>query len=546
MRARRPLLSVSPVLILAACAGAAPSPPLGSILTPEAIRKDLQALANDDMQGRQPGTPGGERAARYLAGRFQEIGLAPAGDDGFLQPVPMIGIRPTQPPALQFGSPGGRPGRALQYRKEFVTWAAADHSHLVVDQPEVIFAGYGIVAPEEKWDDYAGIDVRDRLVLLLVNEPPLDEPEAFGGPALTYYGRWTYKLEEAARRGAIGALLIHTEGSAGYPWGVVDASWTGEQFYLREATTPGGPPLQGWLSQEAATDLVQLAGDHLDDLIVAAAQRGFVARLLPIHLRAEVWSSVRTILSPNVVGRVQGSDPALADECVVYTSHYDHLGVGNPVHGDSIYNGARDNASGVATLLAVARAFTAVAPPPRRSLILAAVTAEESGLLGSSHYAEHPSCPLGRTVAAINLDSVNVWGPTNDVVALGAERSSLGETIDAVASEMGIRVTLDPSPDKGFFYRSDQFSLARHGVPALYLDVGIDFRDQPAGWGERAERTYSENDYHQPSDEYRPEWPLTGAVQMGEIAYRLGLRVADQDRPPRWRAGEPLARGGHE
>jgi Zn-dependent M28 family amino/carboxypeptidase len=542
----RTLLPASPLLLVAACAGAPTSPPLESILTSEAIREDLRALAGDDMQGRQPGTPGGERAARYLAGRFQEIGLTSAAGGAFLQPVPMIGICPTGPPVLQFEAAGSSPRRSLQYRKEFVTWAGTDQAHIVVDRPEVIFAGYGIVAPEERWDDYAGVDVRDSIVLLLVNDPPTEEPGAFGGRALTYYGRWTYKLEEAARRGAAGALLIHTEKSAGYPWSVVDASWTGEQLYLRDATSAAGPPLQGWLSEETAADLARLGGQSLEELLAAAARRGFVARPLPIRMRAEIGSSVRPILAPNIVGRVQGSDPALAEECVVLTSHYDHLGIGHPVHGDSIYNGARDNASGVATMLAVAQAFTSVAPPPRRSVIVAAVTGEESGLLGSSHYADHPSCPLTRTVAAINLDSVNVWGLTNDIVALGAERSSLGEAVDAVARSMGMRVTPDPSPDKGFFYRSDQFSLARRGVPAVYLDVGIDFRDRPAEWGEHSEQAYSENDYHQPSDEYKAEWPLTGAAQMGEIAYRLGLRVANQDQPPRWRAGEPLERGRRE
>lgn len=511
-----------------------------ALITPETLRPDLQALASDEMEGRGPGSPGGDKASEYLARRFQEIGLEPGLDGGYFQEVPIVGMTPSSAVQLSVGKRRGERS-TLAYRTDFVAWAGAEVPRVALKGEDLVYVGYGIDAPEFGWDDFGEEDLKGKLLVMLVNDPPSEDPSFFGGKALTYYGRWTYKFEEAARRGAAGALLIHTDELAGYPWTVVDSSWTGEQFYLAETRKPRSSlRVEGWLTREAAANVFAAAGLDLAEMMRAAGKRGFTPKPLGLRAWVEIRSEIRRFASPNVVGVLRGSDPELADECVLFTSHYDHLGRGNPVDGDAIYNGALDNASGVATTLAVARAFAT--STPSRSIVFAAVTAEESGLLGSQHYADHPVFPLSKTAATINLDRINVWGQTRNIVPLGADRSTLGEIIGAVAKELGMEVSPDPLPEKGHFFRSDHFSLAKKGVPAVFLDMGLDFVGKPSDWGQEVVEAYIARDYHQPSDEYDPGWSLAGAAQMGLFAYRVGLRAANAPEMPSWHEGDPFGR----
>ena len=535
-----PSLALVPLCgLLASCTGGPGSPE--QAIHPEAIRADLRILAADEMEGRGTGSPGGEKAAAYIADRFREIGLEPAVDGDFFQSVPIVGVTPSPEMKLTFSQKGR--SLTLAYRQDFVAWAGVEQESVALDGEELVFVGYGIEAPEYSWDDYGDASLSGKVLLMLVNDPPSDDPHHFGGKALTYYGRWTYKLEEAVRRGAAGALLIHTDDMAGYPWTVVDSSWTGEQFYLQGTREPGSSlEVEGWLTHEMAGALFAMLGLDLKAAMEQAGQPGFRPQPLGVTVGIEIGSTIRKFDSPNVIGMLRGSDPELADQCVLYTSHYDHLGMGNPVDGDAIYNGARDNASGVATIISIAHAFASTPPRPRRSIVFAAVTAEESGLLGSKYYAEQPVCPLSKTAATINLDAVNLWGPTRNIVAFGADRSSLEHVVDEVAKEMDMRISPDPLPEKGYFFRSDHFSLVKKGVPAAYFDSGLDFVDQPEGWGKRNEEEYTAKHYHQPSDEYDPTWSLEGAAQMGLFAYRVGLQVALAELMPTWNDGDPFGR----
>ncbi len=407
-----------------------------------------------------------------------------------------------------------------------------------IDAP-LVFAGYGIVAPEYRWDDFKGADVKDKVLVMLVNDPPSDDPALFGGKALTYYGRWTYKYESAARAGAAGAILIHTDASAGYGWSVVRNSWGRERPYV--ALAPGGPrplKLAAWVSEPFARALLKAAGQDLDTLREAAARRDF--RPVPLGVRAEarMVTKIRPITTWNVIGRLRGGDPKLREEAVVFTAHYDHLGRGAPEGDDDIYNGAADNASGVATMLETARVFTLLSRPPRRSLLFIACAAEEGGLRGSEYYAAHPVVPLARTAADVNMDGTPVWGQPRDFTFLGADRSTLGEVVREVARALGFTVIPDPHPDQGSFYRSDQFNFAKVGVPAFSLDPGLDYIGKPPGYGQRIWEEYEEMRYHRPKDEYDPAFDLSGSAQTARIALFIGYRVAQAQAPQRWNAGD--------
>jgi Zn-dependent M28 family amino/carboxypeptidase len=500
------------------------------------IRPHLAFLADDLMEGRAPGSRGASVAARYIAAQLAAAGVEPVRGS-YYQTVPLVGWRADpRRTSLEFGV--GQRRATLRYSDDAIVWLnnGADTATI---SGEVVFIGYGVRAPDYHWDDFKGRDVSGRIVVVLVPDPPAP-PQAspiFDGSALSYYGRWTYKVEEATRQGAAAVLVVHTTEGAGYPWTVVVSSFTGEQLAL-----PGDgerSPLQGWLTFNAARRVLALAQLDLNELYVRAARRDFQPVFTGITAQIRVAGQVRRFESANVAGMVAGRHPARRNDVVVYTAHYDGLGIGTPVDGDSIYNGAYDNASGVAALLEIARTFASMATPPERSVLFLFPTAEEAGLLGSTWYTRRPLLPLQRTVAALNLDGVNLWGETQDISAVGLERSTLGSVFETHAAALGMRVTGERAPDKGFFFRSDHFPFARMGVPALFFDHGIEFRNRPPGWGVATLSRFEAERYHQPGDRYDAAMDLAGAVQQARLAFLVGHDVANTPQPPRWyRGGE--------
>jgi Zn-dependent M28 family amino/carboxypeptidase len=502
-----------------------------------AIDAHLRYLADDLLEGRAPATRGGRLAARYIATQFQALGLAPAAaDSSYFQPVALIGT--TSRATLAWTQRAVT--APLRFGDDFVAWAERPDTQIAVDA-DVVFVGYGITAPESRWDDYKGMNLQGKILLMLVNDPGLQDSTVFRGTELTYYGRWTYKLEEAARRGAAGAILIHTTASATYGWAVVRGSWTVEQFTLDPPPTPS-LAFAGWITSDAATAALATRGFSLDSLTRAAARRDF--RPLPTGLRASVTvtSGVRRVESDNVVGLLPGTDPALRNEPVVFTAHYDHKGVGPAVNGDSIYNGAEDNASGVAAVLAAAEALARGGQRSRRPILFIATAAEESGLLGSEAYAARPLFPLARTAAVLNLDVTNTRGATHDIGSLGGDRSSLGALFTAAARAENLTPTGDPDPTRGSFFRSDHFPFVRAGVPALSLEPGQDFVGRPAGWGKEQDELYNESRYHQPGDEYSASFNYDGMVQQIRVALRVALAVGNAGSLPDWLPGAEFRR----
>lgn len=506
-------------------------------IRPETIDAHLRFLAHPLLEGRAPGTRGGTLAMEYIRGQFQRTGLRPAGGS-YLQEVPMVGLTPR--PTLSFVTPQG----ALEprYEDDYVLEAGVPEEAVDVDAP-LVFAGFGIAAPEWSWDDFKDVDLRGKVLLIRVNDPGTeDTPDFFGGKTLTYYGRWTYKFEEASRRGAAGAILIHTDESAGYPWRVVRTSNTGQQFDL--AGTPEFPlRIRGWISDTVARDLLARAGYELEALIRQSDTPGFRPLDTGIRVRASVRSEVEPVRTANVVGLLPGSDPARAEEPVILSSHYDHLGVRTAADGSrSIHPGAYDNASGVALLLTIAEAVASMDAPPPRPLLFVATTAEESGLLGAEWYARNPLFPLRTTAAALNVDGANLQGRTRDLTPLGADRSTLGDTVRAAAEAEGMIINPDPHPEQGMFYRQDHFPLARSGVPALALDHGLTFEGRPEGWGQRWYDEFVTQHYHQPSDSYSEGWDYGGAVQQGRVMLRTALDAAAAPEIAAWRPGAGFAR----
>ncbi len=527
-------LSLSLVLVAGACgAPSAQSPaPLADPVPPvnaAALDAHLRYLSDDLLEGRAPGTRGGELAARYIAAQFQALGLEGAGADGsYFQPVALVGTTPEA--TLAWGAQGA--ARTLRFTEEFVAWAERPEAEIVADG-EVIFVGYGIAAPEWQWDDYKDADLRGKILLVLVNDPGLRDSTIFLGRTLTYYGRWTYKLEEAARRGAAGVFLVHTDESATYPWSVVRGSWTVEQFQLDR---PAGPALSfaGWVTSDAASAALQTVGLDLDSLSRAAVVRTFRPVTTGLRAAVTVSSRVRRVRSANVVGRLRGSDSVLAREAVLFTAHYDHKGVGIPVAGDSIYNGAEDNASGVSAMLGAADALVRSRPRPRRSVLFIATTAEESGLLGSAAYAADPLVPLDRTAAVINLDHTNVRGLTRDISALGADRSTLGAVLAAAARAESLTV-VETTDERGSFFRSDHFPLARAGVPAVSVQRGEDYVGRSREWAVEQEALWNTRRYHQPSDAYSHDFDYAGMVQQVRVVVRIAQEVANAAALPQWK-----------
>jgi Zn-dependent M28 family amino/carboxypeptidase len=507
------------------------------LIRPDVLDAHLRFLAHPLLEGRAPGTRGGRLAEEYIRSQFQRAGLQPVGGS-YLHPVPMVGLDPE--PHLALRLPDGGVVEPA-YRDEYVMEAGVPETSVEVSA-EMVYAGFGIRAPEFGWDDYEGVDVRGKVVLVRVNDPGTETtPDFFGGRTLTYYGRWTYKFEEAARQGAAGVILIHTDESAGYGWNVVRTSNTGEQFSL--AGTPEHPlQVRGWISRAAAAAMLRRAGHELEEMQERSSQRGFRAIPTGIRVHARVHSAMREVSTANVVGALPGSDPAGRDEAVILSSHHDHLGTGTDAEGRTVvYHGAYDNASGVALLLALAEAAAALAEPPPRTLLFVATTAEESGLLGAAWYARHPAIPLARTAAVLNVDGANLLGRTRDLAPLGVDRSEVGAYVREAAAAEGLRIAPEAHPEQGMFFRQDHFPFARAGVPALALDHGLDFEDRPDGWGEERYREFVAQHYHQPSDAYRDEIDFGGAVQQGRVMLRAAVALARGDRFPKWSAASEFA-----
>jgi Zn-dependent M28 family amino/carboxypeptidase len=513
------------------------------------LRAHIKYLSDDLLEGRGPGTRGGELAAKYIAAQFEALGLSGAGPKGsFFQPVSLVGVNANPKPTLNVA--GGDKKESFKFADDFVAFTGTQSEDASVDA-ELVFVGYGIEAPEQRWNDYKGgaDDYRNKILVMLVNDPPATtaEPNLFGGRALTYYGRWTYKYEEAARRGAVGAILLHTDESAGYPWSVVRTSNGSWRYDIARDANTRTPflKMRSWMTNDAAGRLLRMAGQDLDALRRRAATREFQPVKLNLKASIDIKSEVKRVVSPNVAAVIRGSDPRLRDEYVIYTAHWDHLGIGAPnKNGDTIYNGALDNATGVSAMIAIAEAIMKMpaAERPRRSIMFLIPTAEEQGLLGSEWYATHPLVPLAKTAANVNLDSMNILGPTNDFVPLGAERSSLEAIVQAVARERGLRVAPDPRPEQGSFYRSDHFPFAKVGVPSISLKEGADYVGRPKGWGEEKFRAYNTANYHQPSDEYNESWDFRGMVQETELALEIGRRIADGAELPRFNPNDEFAR----
>lgn len=506
-----------------------------------ALRAHVKFLSDDLLEGRGPGARGGMLAAKYIAAQFEALGLEPAADRSYFQLVQMIGSRPD--PSNRLVVKSGAGVSEFRFADEFVGGTDQEQTEVPISG-DIVFVGYGVSAPEANWDDYKGQDVRGKILLMMVNDPPATatEPNLFGGKGLTYYGRWTYKYEEAARRGAAGAILIHTNESAGYGWSVVRNSWGAERFGLiPDANTPG-LKLKSWVTEDVARKIAQAGGFNLDQLRQQAVSRSFKPVTLNTKVEMTLRTQVQRLTSPNVVGIYRGNDPTLKNEYVVYSAHWDHLGIRPDQPGDNIYNGAVDNATGIAGILAIARAYGALGIKPKRSILFIATTAEEQGLLGAEYYARNPLVPLKDTIANINIDSMNVLGQTTDLTPLGADRSTLGKFVEEVAKENNLTISPDARPEQGLFYRSDHFPFAKAGVPAVNFEPGSKFVGHSEKWGEEQFADYNEHRYHQPSDEYSLNWDFTGMMQQGRLAFLIGLRVANANETPQWNKGDEFER----
>jgi Zn-dependent M28 family amino/carboxypeptidase len=545
------VIVVATATVLSACSRQASqqasSSTAGSSFTPDAtkavqqitadwLRDQITRISSDEFEGRGPATPGDQHTRAYLIEQLKMLGYQPGGSGGqWEQPFDVVGITAAMPPQWVFKR--GDKSLALKWWDQYIAGSGVQQSNGSVKNAEVVFVGYGIQAPEYQWDDFKGQDLKGKILLMLNNDPDWD-PTLFAGKTRLYYGRWTYKYESAARQGASGAIIIHTTPSAGYPFQVVQTSWSAEQFELPSTSEPR-ITVKSWVTESAARQLIALAGRDLDKLVEAARSRDFKPVPLGVTTSLEFANKVQRATTANVFGILPGSDPQLREQLVVYTAHHDHLGIGKPDEkGDAIYNGAMDNAAGDAQVLAIAKAFRALPMPPRRSIMILFVAAEEQGLLGSQYFAEHPTIAAGKIAANINYDGGNIWGRTRDVTYVGKGKSSLDKIADEVAQRQGRIVKPDQFPDRGHFYRSDQFNFAKIGVPALYLDTGTDFVGKPEGWGRQQVEYYEEHHYHQPSDEIRPDWNFDGMIDDATLGFWAGLIVANADDMPAWVPGD--------
>jgi Zn-dependent M28 family amino/carboxypeptidase len=541
--------AITLVLALTVAASAVPSPspaaePAFPAIDGRAVLEHTKTLASDAFEGRAPGTRGEERTVAYLVEQLKGIGLLPGSPDGtWVQEVPLVGTTVQGSPALTFRRGGVE--RRLAWRDDYVAWTKRVAERTGLDASDLVFVGYGVRAPEFQWDDYKGVDLRGKTMVVLVGDPPVRDParpgeldpRTFDGKAMTYYGRWTYKYEMGAMLGAAGVLIVHETEPAGYPFAIVQGKTT-EQFDLETADgNRGRAAVEGWITLDQARGLFAMAGQDLEALKRTAATRDF--RPVPLGATASVTLSnaIRKVPSANVAAAIPGSDPALKDEWVIYTTHWDHFGIGPAVNGDTIYRGAIDNASGTAGLLELARAMKATKPGPARSVLFLFVTAEEQGLLGSSGYAERPLYPLSKTLAVLNLDALNVHGRTRDLTIIGLGLSNLDDVVRRAAAAQGRVVKGDPMPEKGSYFRSDHFPFARKGVPSIHAGGGVEYVGQPAAYGTRIREDYIRNDYHKPSDAVKPDWDLSGAVEDLTLYLRVGHELASGSAWPEWKPG---------
>ena len=514
----------------------AATPAAPPIIDKDRIREHVKYLSSDEMEGRGTGQRGGDLAADYIAKQFASYGLKPAGDNGtFYQNVPMVGVGTLPETKFSFSEDGGKSFEAKNLT-DFVTNNESQTETADIDAP-IVFVGFGIKAPEYDWDDYKTVDLHGKVALLFVNEPSSDDPDFFKGKAMTYYGRWTYKFEETARRGAVATLIIHRTDLASYGWEVVRNSWGTERSYLKRDDTP---KLQAasWIQLEVARRVVGLVGLDLDKMFQRAQMKDFKPLQLPVRLKAHVASKLRPFVSRNVLAMLPGAEPVLGKEAVLYTAHYDHLGIDPNLPDDKIYNGANDNATGCAILLELARVWAATPVAPQRSILFASVTAEEQGLLGSEYLGKHSPVPPGKICVDLNFDDVPPLGTPEEVEVSGAERTTFYPVVQAAAKDFGLAIRPDPRPEAGHYYRSDHFSLARAGVPSFSINEGIKFVGHPAEWGEAQAKDYTEHRYHQPSDEYKPEMDFTGDAVIARFGFVLGFSAATLPQLAGWVPGD--------
>jgi len=511
-------------------------------ITANGLLNHIRVLSSDEYEGRAPGTKGEELTVRYLIGQFSKLGLKPGNPDGtYVQKVPLAGIRSE---SRAFFTAGGR--KMDLKAGDYVAVTRRFTPEVKVDSSDMVFVGYGVVAPEYGWDDYKGVDLKGKTLVMLIGDPPVPDPNdpskldenMFKGRAMTYYGRWTYKYEMATEKGAAAAVIIHETGPAGYPFAVLLGSSGQEHFEIqRPDGNMGRVAVESWITSGKAKELFALAGQDLEQLKKAAVRNDFK----PLDLRAKasfhIHNSLREVQSQNVVSKLEGSDPSKKDEYVTYTAHWDHLGRDATLKGDQIFHGAHDNASGTAGLLELAKAYTKLQLRPKRSILFLSVTAEEQGLLGAKYYAENPLYPLRSTLANINMDGLNTWGRTKDMVLIGLGNSTLDDIVMEVARQQGRTIQPDAEPEKGFYYRSDHFEFAKQGVPALDPEPGVDYIGKPEGYGLQKRREFTERDYHRVSDVIKPGWDLSGAVEDLQLLFQVGYRVAEGEQYPEWKPG---------
>ncbi len=543
------LVSPFALLMVAACTSAPPPAPAPKTLadfpnvSTDAILTDTRQLASDEFEGRAPGSKGETLTVQYLESEFKKAGLQPGNPDGsWVQKVPLVAITGSPSPlVIQKGSAK----KSFKVSDDFVAFSKHVVDEVALENSELVFVGYGVQAPEYNWDDFKGVDVKGKTLVVLVNDPPVPaaadpkelDQKMFGGRAMTYYGRWTYKYEKAAELGAAGVLIVHETYPAGYPWPVVQGM-AAERFNLAAPDKNlGRAKVEGWLTQAAATALLKMAGQDYEKLKAAAGKPGFKAVPLGVNASLNLKQAMRTVDSQNVIGKLPGADPVLKDEYVIYTAHWDHFGQCAPVDGDNICNGALDNASGTALMLELARKMGTITPAPKRTVLFLAVTAEEQGLLGSEYYGSFPLYPLEKTLGVLNIDGINQWGRTSDLVVVGLGASDLDDYAVAAAKEQNRTLKPDAEPEKGFYYRSDHFNFAKKGVPAFYADSGVDYIGKPADYSQKKRDEYTNVDYHKPSDQIKTDWDLSGAAEDGKLLLAMGYRLAQAEKFPEWKAG---------
>lgn len=502
-------------------------------ISQESFTKHLQVLAADSLEGRKPFTPGEEKTIRYLEAQFKQLGLKPGNGDSYVQEVPMVEINSVPAGPLVFKGKSGK--LSLTYLNDYVATTRHVTEQVRLDNSELVFAGYGIVAPEYNWNDYAGLDVKGKTVLVMVNDPGFTDTTLFKGRNMTYYGRWTYKYEEAARQGAAGVIIIHDTAPASYPWAVVRSGWSGAKLYLQTKDNDmSRAGMEGWITLDAAKKLFQLAGVS-DTLLQQAHKPGFKPVPLPVNASVVINNKLKKSTSHNVLAVWPGTTKP--NEYIIYSAHWDHLGIGEPIKGDSIYNGAADNATGTAGLLEIAAAFTKLKNQQARSILFIALTGEEQGLLGSEYYATHPVFPVDSTVADLNMDVLNTYGRTKDITIVGRGQSELDDYAERAAAKQGRTISPEENPSGGHFFRSDHFNFAKVGIPALYTGSGTISREHDTGYAKMKIDEYGSTRYHSPADQFDDTWELSGMVEDSQLLFDIGLTLSNEETFPKWKTG---------